>query len=106
MDDVPEIDVAAAQAAMSRGAVLVDVREQWEWDAGHAPTAIFIPMSELGNRLDELPGGEILVICHSGARSGRVVEALRPRGYDAVNVAGGMLAWQAAGGDVVAPPSA
>jgi rhodanese-related sulfurtransferase len=102
MSDVPEIDVDAAIAAVvERGASLIDVREQWEWDAGHAPTATLIPMSELGNRLEELPEGEILVICHSGMRSARVVEALTELGHEAVNVTGGMMAWQAAGGPTV-----
>lgn len=102
MPDIPEIDVDEAIAAVEeRGAVLLDVREQWEWDAAHAPSAILIPMSELGNRLGELPEGEILVICHSGMRSARVVEALGELGHEAANVAGGMMAWQAAGGSTV-----
>jgi rhodanese-related sulfurtransferase len=103
--DIPEIDVVAAMSAVTGGANLIDVREQVEWDAGHAPAALLLPMSELGDRLDELPEGELLVICHSGARSARVVEALLHRGYDAINVAGGMVAWQAAGGDTVPAPS-
>lgn len=104
--EIPEVDVAAAIAAIEQGAVLVDVREQAEWDAAHAPTAILLPMSELGDRLDEVSDGEFLVICHSGGRSARVVEALIARGYDATNVAGGMLAWQSAGGATVTSPSA
>lgn len=102
MDAVPELDVDAAIAAVGQGAPLVDVREQWEWDAGHAPTAVHLPMSEIGDRLSELPEGEVLIICHSGMRSARVTEALVQLGHDAVNVAGGMTAWQAAGGPVVA----
>ncbi|MDO7882045.1 rhodanese-like domain-containing protein [Salinibacterium soli] len=101
MDDLPEIDVDAAIAAVEKGAVLVDVREQHEWDSGHAPSAILLPLSEIGNRLDDVPEGEILVICHSGMRSARVTAALLELGHEAVNVAGGMVAWQAAGGPVV-----
>ncbi|MGX5680369.1 rhodanese-like domain-containing protein [Schumannella luteola] len=101
MDDLPEIDASAAVAAVEQGAVLIDVREQGEWDAGHAPSAILLPLSEIGNRLDELPDGEVLVICHSGMRSARVTAALLELGREAVNVAGGMVAWQAAGGPVV-----
>ena len=58
-----------------------------------------MPMSELPARLDELPKDRALMfICHSGARSGRVAAFLLQQGYqDVANVAGGMLAWQAAG---------
>lgn len=101
MNDLPEIDASAAIAAVDQGAVLIDVREQGEWDAGHAPQAILLPMSELDDRLDELPDGELLIVCHSGMRSARVTAALVARGLDAVNVEGGMIAWQAAGGAVV-----
>lgn len=102
MAEIPEIDPSAAIAAVAQGVALIDVREQQEWDAGHAPSAVLLPMSELGNRLDELPAGEFYVICHSGMRSARVTEALQELGHEAVNVSGGMLAWQAAGGPVVA----
>ncbi len=101
---LPETTAESAIVAVTVGTPLVDVREQHEWDAGHAPSAIFLPMSELSSRLDELPDGEFLVMCHSGARSARVTEVLVEQGYSPVNVAGGILAWHAAGGDVV--PSA
>jgi len=84
-------------------AVLLDVREQHEWDLGHSPLATLIPMSQLQARIDELPiGRRLLVVCHSGQRSARVQAALVDIGYDAVNVAGGMIAWQLAGGEIVA----
>lgn len=83
---------------------LLDVRENVEWLAGHAPRAHHIPMGELGERQDELPAGEtILVICRSGARSRVVTDALRAAEYSAVNVDGGMMAWSSAGGEVVKP---
>lgn len=81
---------------------LLDVREQWEWDAGHAPTARLLPMSAIEHRLDEIPTDRrVLVVCQSGKRSGRVVATLSRAGYDVSNVSGGMLAWQAAGGEIV-----
>ncbi|WP_306232043.1 rhodanese-like domain-containing protein [Agrococcus beijingensis] len=79
---------------------IVDVREQHEWDLGHAIGAVHIPMSDLIARLDEVPDGAA-IICRSGARSGQVVAYLEQRGADAVNVAGGTLRWAAEGRPMV-----
>ncbi|HEX4251734.1 MAG TPA: rhodanese-like domain-containing protein [Pseudonocardia sp.] len=89
--------------ALPDGAHPVDVREADEWLAGRAPNAVHIPMSELAGRLDELPEDEdpLYVICRSGGRSGRVVAYLVAQGYPAVNVDGGMQAWERAGLPVV-----
>lgn len=96
---------AIAEVSAER-AVLLDVREQHEWDLGHSPLATLIPMSQLQARIDELPTGHrLLVVCHSGQRSARVQAALVDIGYDAVNVTGGMIAWQLAGGEIVAEGS-
>jgi rhodanese-related sulfurtransferase len=101
-DEVREESAVDAIAAAASGAFLLDVREGFEWDEGHAPTAHHLPMGELQARADELPQDrEIHVVCHSGGRSYRVTEALVAAGYDAVNVAGGMLAWRAEGGPVI-----
>lgn len=81
---------------------LLDVREAYEWASGHTSAAHLIPMRELGVRQGELPeDGTIAVICHSGHRSRMVTDALVAADYAAVDVAGGMLAWQAAGGEIV-----
>jgi rhodanese-related sulfurtransferase len=80
------------------GAWLLDVREDDEWAAGHAPEATHIPLGELGARAAEVPRDTtIYVICRSGARSARAAFALVGSGWDAVNVAGGMQDWAAAG---------
>lgn len=98
----PEIAAREAIDAVAAGGYLLDVREQYEWDAGHAPDAHLVPMSVIESRVGELPAGErILVVCLSGSRSARVTAALIDAGYDAINVSGGMVAWQAAGGDIV-----
>lgn len=99
-----EISASDAITASEAGdAVLIDVREQNEWDRGHSPRATLVPMSALEERVDELPRDRrLLVVCHSGQRSARVAVALDAAGYDAVSVVGGMIAWDAAGGDVVA----
>lgn len=67
------------------------------------PLAIWIPLGELGARLDEVPTDRtVAVVCRSGGRSAAATEALRSTGIDAVNVAGGMKAWAAEGLPVVA----
>ncbi|NHN56273.1 rhodanese-like domain-containing protein [Calidifontibacter sp. DB0510] len=83
-------------------AVLLDVREQDEWDAGHAPGAVHIPLGEVPQRLGELPEGEPLpVICRSGNRSGRAADWLEQQGFEVANVEGGMKQWAFEGKPVV-----
>jgi len=99
---VPDITPAEALDRIVAGALLLDVREQDEWDAGHAPQARHLAMSELGARVEELPRDvELVCVCHVGGRSAMVTEALNRAGWRAVNLAGGMRAWQAAGYEVV-----
>lgn len=94
---VPEVDAIEARRRVEGGALLLDVREAAEWEAGHADGATWIPIRELEARRDELPADrEIVVICRSGARSARVTEALVAWGHDAVNLAGGSRAWASA----------
>ena len=98
------VSAEEAIALVGDGALIIDVREQWEWDRGHAPTAVLMPMSSFADHVDELPtDADILVICHSGARSHTVASALADGGYRAVDVLGGMDAWQRAGGPVAGP---
>jgi rhodanese-related sulfurtransferase len=74
--------------------VLVDVREQYEWDAGRIPGARHIELERVAGRADELPRDRPLVFqCRLGARSAMVTEAFRASGYDAYNLTGGILAW-------------
>ncbi|GAB3600066.1 rhodanese-like domain-containing protein [Microbacterium tumbae] len=82
---------------------LIDVRERDEFARGHVPGAVNVPMSEIGERLEELPGEAFDVICQAGGRSARVVEALEARGYDATNVEGGTGEWIAQGREVEVP---
>lgn len=80
-------------------ALVLDVREQDEWDAGHVPGAVHIPMSEVPDRVSEVPmvSGALPVICKAGGRSARVAAWLAGNGHSVVNVAGGTGAWAAAG---------
>lgn len=95
----PAQDVTPPQAAdlHTAGMPIVDVREHDEWDAGHVAGAEWLPLSELGARWSELPDGELVVVCRSGSRSEMVCTALAQSGRAAHNLAGGMLAWTAAG---------
>jgi rhodanese-related sulfurtransferase len=81
---------------------LLDVREDDEWAAGHAPGATHIPLGQLGARASEVPQDELIyVICRSGHRSGNAAQALAGAGWRAVNIAGGMQQWAAAGRPMV-----
>ncbi|WP_210637924.1 rhodanese-like domain-containing protein [Streptomyces sp. GESEQ-13] len=85
-------------------AVLLDVRELHEWQAGHAPRAVHLPLSALaaGAPLpDAARGTPLIVICRSGNRSRQAVALLAERGADAVDVTGGMRDWADAGLPVV-----
>jgi hydroxyacylglutathione hydrolase/adenylyltransferase/sulfurtransferase len=74
--------------------VLVDVREQYEWDAGRIPGAWHIELERVAFRADELPRDRPVVFqCRLGARSAMVTEAFRASGYEAYNLTGGISAW-------------
>jgi rhodanese-related sulfurtransferase len=99
---VREVDPLTAERLTGQGAILLDVREPAEWEAGHAPGALLLPMGQVQDRAHGLPAGrQILAVCRVGGRSAAITEALSARGIDAVNVAGGMRAWAAAGLPVV-----
>jgi len=105
--NVPTVTVPDLPAELPDGVTLLDVREQDEWDAGHAPQAVHIQMGELTGRLDELPADDqLFVVCRSGGRSARVAMFLNGNGWDAANVDGGMLAWQQEGRPVVSDAGA
>ena len=100
-DPAPDIDVREADRLARSGEVLLlDVREPDEWDAGHAPAAVHLPLADATPAAvpDDRP---VLAICRSGNRSGQAVTALAAAGRDVRNVAGGMKAWAAAGLPVV-----
>jgi len=99
---VPGLGPEEARRLVGTGAILVDVREDDEWDAGHAPDAIHLAMGLVADRMGELPSDRTVVcVCRVGGRSGAVAAALGGAGYDARNLEGGMLAWEQAGLPVV-----
>ena len=100
---VQDVSAEDGHEMVESGGFLLDVREADEWDAGHAPEAVWIPMGELQARVDELPRDRrIVAICRTGARSHAVAAALLGAGFDAVNLDGGMRDWAAEDYDVVA----
>jgi rhodanese-related sulfurtransferase len=95
---VPEV----LSADLPAGVFLLDVREDDEWTAGHAPDAVHVRLGDLGARSEELPGDrEVYVICRSGTRSAYASQALTAAGLHAVNVADGMTGWAVAGRPMV-----
>jgi rhodanese-related sulfurtransferase len=100
--EVHEVSALQAAELVQAGAMLLDVREADEWQAGHAPVAVHLPMSTISGRAGELPTDrQIICVCHLGQRSAMVADALRRAGWDAVNLSGGMESWAAAGLPVV-----
>ncbi len=76
--------------------VLLDVREQWEYDTAHLPDSTLMPMGDIPSRAhQELdPDDHIIVLCHHGARSLNVTMWLRGQGFErAQSLAGGIDAW-------------
>jgi rhodanese-related sulfurtransferase len=99
-----DIDVDTARRLVEDGAFLLDVREDDEWVAGHAPDAVHIAMGLVPDQVDRLPDDQTVVcVCRVGGRSGVVAQALAAAGYEVRNLDGGMLAWESAGLAVVTP---
>ncbi len=102
---VVEVDVEQLQTALAAGAKLIDVREPHEFDDGHVAGAILVPLKTVPDRIHEFRGeAPTYLICRSGARSHRACEYLAQNGIEAINVAGGMLAWVELGQPVVEGP--
>ncbi len=93
--------VDASKKFSDKEAVIIDVREQGEWDEQHIPGAIFIPVAQLGSRLAEInkyKDRPVIMQCHSGRRSAQAAVLLHGAGFKEVyNLSGGILAWKQAG---------
>jgi len=91
-------EITVTELAALNGAVVVDVRENNEYADAHVPGVTHIPLGEVVARTSEIPeGAPVYVICAAGARSAQAAAYLNTQGFDAVNVAGGTMAWQQAG---------
>lgn len=94
------IDANTTATLQNQDNVLVlDVREQWEYDEGHIPGVVHLPMNDIPASLSQIPTDQtVIVTCRSGNRSSQVTAFLRENGFTNVhNMDGGILAWQAAG---------
>jgi rhodanese-related sulfurtransferase len=96
---VDQITPHDAAAELERGALLVDVREEDEWEAGRIAGALHVPLAELAARLGELdPTRRTVFVCRVGSRSDVAAGVATRAGFgDAANLAGGLHAWWAAG---------
>lgn len=101
---IREIDVAEARKRKAAGAILIDVREDSEWDAAHARGAIHIGKGVIERDIEKrIPdqNAEIILYCGGGYRSALAAKAIGEMGYRNVrSMAGGWRAWLAAGGEI------
>ena len=101
--EIPTAEVSAVPDPLPDGLLVLDVREDEEWRAGHVAGSVHVPLMELGARYVELPESEqALVVCRVGNRSAYAAAFLVQQGVDAVNLAGGLVAWESAGRPLVA----
>ncbi|MGA9746353.1 MAG: rhodanese-like domain-containing protein [Nocardioides sp.] len=98
---VPTVALSGVPDPLPEGLAVLDVREDVEFVHGHIEGAVHIPLSSLPERITDVPGGQVLVVCKVGARSARAVGYLAQSGLDVVNLDGGMLDWEAAGRPMV-----
>ncbi len=98
-----EVNVQEARALQEQGALLLDVREPFEWEAVRIPGAMLIPLSQLAQRVNEVPRDRpVVVVCRSGNRSQEGRDILRRAGFTQVtSMRGGLRQWAAAGFPIV-----
>lgn len=101
--EIPTASVSGVPEPLPDGLLVLDVREDDEWRAGHVEGSIHIPLMQLGQRYAELPAADqTLVVCRVGSRSAYAAGFLLQQGIEAVNLDGGLVAWEAAGRALVA----
>ena len=95
-------DYSDSYAGNKTDHILVDVRTKGEYNDGHLPSAVNIPLNELDNRLSEIPKGKpIVVVCQSGNRSRSGAKILVTAGYENVaNLKGGTMTWMMSGNPI------
>ena len=96
MTEMREIKASEVKERLEAGETLnlIDVRQPEEVAEGHIKGITHIPLGELPGRIGELDHSkEYIMVCRSSARSGQATEYLTANGFNAVNMAGGMLAW-------------
>ena len=99
---IAEISVDELEEHLTEGARLVDVRQPYEFDEMRVSGAVLVPLATVADNVDAFRGdGPVYVICKTGSRSARACEFLATQGVEAINVAGGTLAWIRSGRDYV-----
>ena len=99
----PETVTAAEAASLVTGgsAIILDVRRTADWQRNHIPGAMHIPLDALAIRAEELPDGyRIITFCTGGLLSSGAANLLVELGFDAVNMAGGLIDWRSSGGSL------
>lgn len=99
---IPAVQVEGVPDPLPEGLTILDVREDDEWSGGHIDGAVHIPLGQLQGRVEEVPtDSQVLVYCHMGGRSAQATAYLQTVGVDAVNLDGGIVAWERAGRPLV-----
>ncbi|GAB3250748.1 rhodanese-like domain-containing protein [Kineosporia babensis] len=95
----PSVSAADAVRLVAEGALVVDVRRDFEWRRVHIPGAVHMPLEQLPTRCLELPEDRLLIaFCTGGIRSAGAANLLVENGFEAVNMSRGLVEWRAAGG--------
>ncbi|MEJ7756068.1 MAG: rhodanese-like domain-containing protein [Nocardioidaceae bacterium] len=101
-NSIPTVQVEGVPDPLPDDLTILDVRENDEWAAGHIEGAVHIPLAQLPGRVAEVPpDAQTLVYCKSGGRSAQATVFLKHAGRDAVNLDGGVIAWERAGRPLV-----
>lgn len=98
----PSVSAVEAVRLVAEGALVIDVRREFEWKRVHIPGAIHAPLEGLLDRCVDFPDDRLLIaFCTGGLRSSGAANLLVENGFDAVNMSGGLIQWRAAGGELV-----
>ncbi|WP_068280437.1 rhodanese-like domain-containing protein [Aldersonia kunmingensis] len=95
----PAISAEEAVRLVEAGALVIDVRREFEWNRVHIPGAVHAPLEVLLERCVDFPEDRLLIaFCTGGLRSAGAANLLVENGFDAVNMSGGLIGWRSAGG--------
>ncbi|WP_193609994.1 rhodanese-like domain-containing protein [Nocardioides lijunqiniae] len=98
----PAVPAEEALRLVAEGALVVDVRREFEWRRAHIPGSVHVPLEALLDRCEELPDDRLLItFCTGGIRSAGAANLLVEHGFRAVNMSRGLIDWRAAGGELV-----
>lgn len=101
-DTKTELNPAEASEKVAAGAQLIDIRQDYEWEAGHIDGALHIPLEQLPANAERIDRDRPIVFqCRSGNRSAFATQLFRESGYDAYNLEGGLQAWVAEDREIV-----